>query len=305
MCRLPATLFFRNVLFCFVGILALAASACADSGAPVHGLWIWKTSSVLAVPGSSESLRDFCSSEQITEVYVSFSHNNKAEVASVDAILAGMIRTLHKSGIRVEALLSSADADQPGKHRDKLLDHIRDVLEFNERHASDRFDGVHLDIEPQQRPENKGAGNLRFLPDLVETFRAARRLTSSAHLTLNADIQNKLLKGDLDQRRGLLTSLPRLTLMLYELNSPGDGTTAEQKAEKLRSESQNFIAMAYQGLDDPNLAKMTIGLRTPDYEELMPRMLKTVDAALHSNPHYLGWAWHSWNDSAKANGSGN
>jgi hypothetical protein len=56
------------------------------------------------------------------------------------------------------------------------------------------------------------------------------------------------------------------------------------------------VAMAYQGLDDPGLAKMAIGLRTPDYEQLLPGMLKAVDETLRSNPHYLGWAWHSYND---------
>jgi hypothetical protein len=105
----------------------------------------------------------------------------------------------------VEALLSSADADEAGKHRDTLLDHVRGIVQFNQKHSADRFDGIHLDVEPQQRPENKGAGNLRFLPGLADAYRAVRAVAEPAHLTVNADIQNKLLKGSLAERRLLLS----------------------------------------------------------------------------------------------------
>jgi len=288
----------HRVLFCFlIGFFSLKAPAQQPA---THGLWVWKTSAVLATAGSAESLRKFCRAQQINEVYISFSSTGGAQGrAAEDALLSNVIRELHKSSIRVEALLSSIDADEAGKPREKLLGHIREVVQFNRSHPNSAFDGIHLDIEPQQRPENKGPGNLNFLPGLVETYRAARALTSQANLTINADIQIKLLKGDLNQRRSLLTSLPRLTLMLYELSSPTDGATPEQKQEKLLNKSKETIDTAYQGLAESDLAKLAIGLRTPDYEQLMPRMFKAVDDSLHTNPHYLGWAWHSWNDQSK------
>lgn len=113
---------------------------------------------------------------------------------------------------------------------------------------------------------------------------------------LNADIQNKLLKGDVEQRRALLSSLPRFTLMLYELSGPDDGTTDAEKLEKLRQSSEKFFAMAYQGLEALDSAKLAIALRTPDYGPLLPQMLASLDATNHGNPHYLGWARHSYND---------
>src|SRR5580658_7422824 len=108
--------------------LAAILSVCftAFAAGEVHGLWVWKTSSVLEAPQGAENLRDFCQSQGINEVYVS---------------------------------ISTRDADAAGKHRDKLLDHVRGVLAFNQNHTKNQFDGIHLDIEPQQRPENKGAGN--------------------------------------------------------------------------------------------------------------------------------------------------
>jgi hypothetical protein len=242
-------------------------------------------------------LLEFCRAEDINEVYVSISARSEA---AEEGRLTHLIGLLHRSNIRVEALLSSTEADEAGKHRETLLAHVRGIVQFNQSHRADRFDGIHLDIEPQQRPENKGAGNRRFLPGLAETFRAVRAIAEPAGMTVNADIQNKLLKGDAGEREMLLTAVPRVTLMMYELSSPGDGDSAAQRAEKAVIASQKFLDMAYDGLPERNLAKMAIALRTPDYGELLPEMLKRLDEANRANPHYLGWARHSYNDTLTA-----
>jgi len=280
----------------FLGAYSLSTLA----GAPpslVHGLWVWKSPSVLEAPRGAEALRDFCQSQGITEVYVSVSERSET---SEESQLAHLIALLHRSNVRVEALLSSVDADEPGKHRETLLRHVQEIVEFNQRHSKDRFDGIHLDVEPQQRPENKGPGNLRFLPGLAEAFRAVRAVAEPARMTVNADIQNKLLKGDPSQRKMLLSAVPRVTLMMYELSNPGDGESVEQKAAKVERSSQKFFDLAYESLGGGNLAKMAVALRTPDYGELLPQMLRALDDANQANPHYLGWARHSYNDTPKA-----
>jgi hypothetical protein len=284
-------------VFCSVLLALFALSPLAGAApAPVHGLWVWKSPAVLEAPRGAEALLSFCQSEGINEVYMSISERSKA---AEETQLVHLIGMLHRSKIRVEALLSSTDADEPGKHRETLLGHVQEIVEFNRRHRAEHFDGIHLDIEPQQRPENKGPGNLRFLPGLADAFRAVRATAGGAGMTANADIQNKLLKGNLGERRMLLTAISRVTLMMYELSSPGDGESVEQKAEKARLASQKFLAMAYDGLGDQGLAKMAIALRTPDYGDLLPQMLKKLDDANHENPNYLGWARHSYNDYLK------
>jgi hypothetical protein len=285
-------------------VVALAAvcwsAAAGAENVPAHGLWVWKAPSVANAPPGAETLRDFCQSEGIDEVYVSVS--DRGDMSGVDR-LSHLIELLHRSDMRVEALLSSDNADEAGKHRDKLLDHVRDIVHYNQSHPRTRFDGIHLDIEPQQRPENKGPGNLRFLPGLVQAYRAVRGVAEPAGLTVNADIQNKLLKGSVTERRMLLSSMPRFTLMLYELSSPNDGDSIEAKAEKLQAASRQFLDMAYDGLNDPNLATLMIGLRTPDYGQLLPKMLTTLDESNRTDPHYQGWAWHAYGDSQGGNGS--
>jgi hypothetical protein len=279
-----------------LGGLVFPAFGAADS-LRVHGLWVWKSPTVLETPEDAQALLEFCKSQDINEVYVSISERSEP---AEESALTHLIALLHRSNIRVEALISSTDADEPGKHRETLLRHAQEVAQFNQRHPGERFDGIHLDVEPQQRPENKGAGNLRFLPGLAEAFRSVREIAEPAGMTVNADIQNKLLKGDLDERRMLLTAVPRVTLMMYELSSPGDGDSAEQQAEKAAAASQKFLEMAYDGLGERNLAKMAIALRTPDYGERLPQMVKRLDDANRANPHYLGWARHSYNDYLQA-----
>jgi hypothetical protein len=285
-------------IVCAIVLVTFSSSASAQTGsAPIHGLWVWKSPTVLGAPHGAEELVDFCRSQDINEIYVSVSARSEADE---EGALAHLISLAHRRNIRVEALLSSTDADEPGKHRDTLLSHVREMVQFNQGHSGNRFDGIHLDVEPQQRPENKGPGNLGFLPGLADAFRAVRSVAEPAGMTVNADIQNKLLKGNLEQRKMLLSAVGRATLMMYELSSPGDGDSPEQQAEKAQNASQKFLDMAYDGLGDRNLAKMVIALRTPDYGELLPQMLKKLDDANRANPHYLGWARHSYNDHLQA-----
>jgi hypothetical protein len=281
------------LLAAVIGLLSLDTSA---AEAPIHGLWVWKTTSVLQPAGSAEGIRDFAKKNGINEVYVSISRHDDLPQ---DAPLIALIGVLHQDNIRVEALIDSIDADEAGKPRDIVLGLTRAVVQFNEAQPGNRFDGIHLDIEPHQRAENKGPGNLQFLPGLVETFRAIRTIAEPAHLTVNADIPNKLLKGDAAQRRDLLTSVDRVTLMLYELSSPDDGKSDASKNAKLQSAAERYLSMAYAGLDDPELAGMVIALRTADYREQLPAMLQSLSAHQGSQPHYLGWAWHCYNDLLK------
>jgi len=282
---------------CLLGAVLLI-SMCAplralEAQAPVHGLWVWKTAAVLDAPQGATALRQFCKSAGISEIYVAFLARTDG---GEEGQLVNLISLLHESRMRVEALISSVDADEPGTPRAKLMAHARAVLQFNGRHPGAPFDGIHLDIEPQQRPENKGPGNLKFLDGLVASYREVAALTQRAGLSLNADIQMKLLKGDLEQRRALLGSIPRVTLMLYELSGPDDGASAAEKEAKLRERDRELLDDAYQGLADEGLAKMAIALRTPDYGGLLSQMLATLDEVNRANPHYLGWARHSYND---------
>jgi hypothetical protein len=285
----------RLLIWPLLGMVPVFAGA-ANADDFVHGLWVWKSPEVLKEPGSSEALLRFCKSQGINEVYVSVAAVPHTLTVSDEKPITHLIALLHRSNIRVEALLSSVDADEPGEHRDKLLGRVHGIVQFNQQHAGERFDGIHLDVEPHQRPENKGPGNLRFLRDLVGTYQAVSALARPAGMMVNADIPIKYLKAEMEERRMLLAAVPRLTLMLYEISDPGDGQSMQQKIEKLQKASQQALQMAYRNLGTTGLARIGIGLRTPDYDHLIEGMLETLDKTLGGNPHYLGWARHSYND---------
>jgi len=275
---------------------ALSCAVAGSAADPVHGLWVWKSQAVLDGPHRANALLKFCESHSINEVYVSVAADTHTFAIADQQQMAHLIALLHRASIQVEALLSSADADEPGAHRDKLLRRVRGIMQFNQSHESQRFDGIHLDVEPHQRPENKGPGNLRFLPDLVSTYRAVRMLAGPSGMIVNADIPKKYLEGKIGERRMLLSSVPRLTLMLYELSGPEDGADPPQQANKLARVAQDCFDMAYQGLDYADLARISVALRTLDYGALLDGMFKTLDETLRANPYYLGWARHSYND---------
>jgi hypothetical protein len=267
--------------------------AAAAGNGQVHAMWVWKSPTVLAQANAADKLAGFCQENGISEIYISV---NGSMDTTGQSRLDRMIDILHTAKIRVDAMFSSTDADEGGAHLQKLLAEVSAIESFNQSHPQQRFDGIHLDIEPQQRPENKGTGNLTFLPGLVNAYAQVKQLAAKGNLTVNADIQTKLLKGDPDQRKMLLTSLPAVTLMLYELSSPTDGQSVDAKAAKLQSESQKYLQMARSGLETSQLARISIGLRTPDYGDLLPQMLKALDEANGANPMYGGWARHSYND---------
>ena len=282
------------VIACLVLFAApqMAVGAAADS-MRIHGLWVWQGPLILQTKESAESLRDFCRVQGVSEVYVSVFERGRM---MTPGSMSRLLDVLHVASVRVEALLSSENADEGGAHLEKLRSRVRAILQFNQGHPRQRFDGIHLDIEPQQRAENKGAGNLRFLPGLVEAYHAVRTMAEPSGLTVNADIQNKLLKGSLEERRTLLSALPRFTLMMYEVSNSRDRDNIEGEGEKVRRASKKFLDMAYDGLTGRDFAGLVIALRTPDYDQLLAKMLQTLDAANGANPHYLGWARHSYND---------
>jgi hypothetical protein len=82
----------------------IGATAEPDRGL-AHGLWVWKSPDVLGAPHGAERLKDFCESQGISEIYVSYSAATAAEEESAFTHLIGL---LLRSNIRVEALLSIA-----------------------------------------------------------------------------------------------------------------------------------------------------------------------------------------------------
>jgi hypothetical protein len=288
-----------RVLIALVVGVALAvgadpAHAVRLPGSPpdhLHGLWIRHSNALLQSAHADDAIRSFCTTAGIDDVYVSFNGSFDA----LDALqLVQLIKLLHEANVSVEALLSSDGADQAGAARTHLLDSVQAVVQFNRDHAGARFDGIHLDIQPQRREGNRDLDPRQFLPGLIDAYRAVRAFTDRHGLTLDADLDRGLLQSTLEQRRALLESTPRLTVLLYGLTTPADSADTAQRLEQARNASIQVLQQAYAGLDQPRLARLAIALRTEDYGTLLPQVLSALDAANRGDPHYLGWARDSY-----------
>jgi hypothetical protein len=275
--------------------LSSSGTSASTITSSVHGLWAYSGNSIVASSTGATTLRDFAISQHINAVYISAIPTSSNPQLSDE--ISNMILVLHQSQISVEALIGSTTADEPGAPRNAFLAVVQNVVQFNQQFPATKFDGVHIDIEPQQRPENSGANALQFLPNLIETYREANVLAQSANLVVDADIPVEVLRANVDQRQALFTVLPRYTLMLYGITNQSSGLTVQQQTTAIQQASQKDLAMAYDGLTGDNLAAMAIGLDTADYGyDLMPTMLSAVDQSNASNAHYPGWSRYSYSD---------
>ncbi len=87
-----------SICLVWAAMVATLGGAAVAQEPFVHGLWVWKTASLLTAPNSGETLRDFCRAQTVNEVYLSYSPDNAD--ATEEAAVAGVIALLHRSGIR-------------------------------------------------------------------------------------------------------------------------------------------------------------------------------------------------------------
>jgi hypothetical protein len=113
---------------------------------------VYNGNTVAATSSATEALRDFAVSQHINAVYISALPTSATP--QLNSQISNLISVLHQSQISVEALIGSHTADEPGAPRNALLVTVQNVIQFNQQFSTTQFDGIHLDIEPQQRPEN-------------------------------------------------------------------------------------------------------------------------------------------------------
>ncbi len=274
---------------------APSSGSSTGSSSSIHGLWVYNGNTVAATSSATDTLRDFAVSQHINTVYISALPTSGTP--QLNSQISNLISVLHQSKISVEALIGSSTADEPGAPRNALLATVQNVVQFDQQFSTTQFDGIHLDIEPQQRPENSGVNAIQFLPNLIETYREANALAVPANLVVDADIPIEVLRASADQRQALFTVLPRLTLMLYGVTSQSSGLSTQQQVTAIEQASQNYLNTAYGGLSGNNLATLAIGLNTADYGyDLMPTVLSAVDQSNAANAHYPGWSRYSYTD---------
>lgn len=308
----------RTWCFVLLGVvgLGLLLRLPAEAQPLSHGLWVYGltertstschlTTSLLDDDANATQMLGFCGANQITELYLAL---GPGAVSLRDNRLPNFIAALKGSGRRVEALISCTNTDAPDCASEKWLGHIGDVIDYNNaRQPPERFDGIHLDLEPWLHtcpPNARTCGDCDFGwvdPLIVHYSKAATALGNSG-LTLAADISGEKIicdTIDAEQRRALLTYATRLVLMEYG----GDHPISVDKI------NQRVVAFQNLALDDLSQYSFMIATRAQDFGNVDApanacqngTVLKGFDELYAGTTGYAGWATYKYSDVSDCN----
>ncbi len=280
--RLLAGLALASAVACGGPRAPVVPPAISSATIPVHGLWTWRTATLLDDPSP---LLDACRSAGANEVYLAVTDDLLR-----DPRLEHIVARLRERGLRVEALMGDPGWYRPAKWP-AMLALIDDVIAYD-AHAAARFDAIHLDVEPHILPENRSLDVGSYLPSYIEGIRRARARADGAGLALSADVPRKFFHAPVEERDELVRAVPRLFLMLYELRGR-EGPLDDARAEVARA-SADSVRAAYAGIDPAAQGELVVGLSVDDYGVRLAPMLSALDAANGTNARYAGWAIHDF-----------
>ena len=169
-------------------LLLLLLALCQPALATKHrGVWFWRDAgspygadNIVGVAGLENATVAFFGSHSIRRVYGSYGDRP----ITAPAVIATWNSKLHGAGLQSQSLLSENTWIQTAIRPALLTLITTRVLNFNAgRPATEKFDGLHLDIEPQALPEWSGltpAQKRAYLLLLRDTYADVRAHLVSA-----------------------------------------------------------------------------------------------------------------------------
>ena len=166
-----------------------ALTGCADLN---RGVWFWNSNTspygsanIVGAPVLEAQTVDFLKAHGVKRIYGSYKNRSIDE----PAVIAAWNEQLHLEGIQSQFLFAEPTWVELAS-RSNLLDKITTrVIDFNtapERSASEKFDAVHLDIEPQQLDAwDTGSADVKrtYLTLLLDTYTEVRAHLDAAGQT--------------------------------------------------------------------------------------------------------------------------
>lgn len=162
------------LMMMFVGVSAATAAS------PQRATWVWNNW-VVETPAKHKDFLRFCRARGIGTVFL---HAPAEHLGERAATFRAFLAAGHKQGLRVEALDGAPDwAFEPAKPEA----FIAAVLAFNDAgvDAGERFDGIHLDVEPYDSPQWKESADETVIQYLI-MLEGAR--ASAGALPIAADV---------------------------------------------------------------------------------------------------------------------
>jgi hypothetical protein len=175
----------------FVPVLAsLLVLAPMSADASDLGMWVWQRETI-SDPDRRNELMEFCARHGINRLLVQVRFSGEGDSRQfVDAeAFQALLKAAAEANVKVEALEGAHDMGLEVR-RAETLARLDALLAFQkELPASERFAGVHYDIEPYLNPRWKAGDKQGVMRETLETFAAIRaKVTPETGLTLAHDI---------------------------------------------------------------------------------------------------------------------
>jgi hypothetical protein len=200
----------------------------------------------------------------------------------------------------VEAVISDSSETiyRPNPDIQKILGLIDKVFTYNNSlpDSSERFDGIHLDVEPWVH----SGGDLAWVDPLIATYQTVQPIVLGAGLTLAADMGGVQIVNagvSTEQRQALLEGATRLVLMEYGGDPPG---IAENTVISRVTRFRDSVDWS-----DPSLSFM-IATRVEDFPGPGQNidLLNRLEGQFNGQPGYGGWATFTYADYLNGLGGG-
>ena len=135
--------------------LVLAAAVAAGAAAVAQGrasraLWVWDSAPLLQDAAARQRFLEFCDARDIDVAWLQVSRSPGGNRLQYEQGWRQLLQDAHRSGVTIHALDGAPDLARRERHY-VVLELVDTIIRFNRDAAPDqRFDGIHLDIEPHQ-----------------------------------------------------------------------------------------------------------------------------------------------------------
>jgi hypothetical protein len=178
------------VLIPLIGLLLFPVAAAAEETRS-RRLWVWESGPVLHDPNARGSFLDFCERHGIGAVSIQIGVSGSAGRRRLENATSwkALLQDAHRRGMTVHALHGDPGYALRSQHG-VVLSAVDAVIAYNASVVpAERFDGIHLDIEPYLLAEWKEPRQReQLLVEYVELHERAAERSRAADLAYTADL---------------------------------------------------------------------------------------------------------------------
>ena len=284
--------------FLFIAVITVLVCPCvvAAQTKPPRALWVWDSSPLLRDARERESFLDFCERHDIGFVWVQIATHAVQADRSLDGATEwkALLADVHRRGMKLHALDGDPQYTLRARH-ETVLSMVDAVIAYNASALpAERFDGIHLDIEPYLlRAWSDQSARKQLLADYLDLN---DRVVSRSHangLAYGVDVPFWWPSiGDATDH--LLRTVDIVGIMDYRTVADGpDGIIAHaldtiERADRI-DKARVFVGVETVGLSDSVPSKVTFAGKSLAQ---MNGELGATEAALVDRRSYAGIAIH-------------